>query len=171
MEDTPAFAHYPGHDGTMEYAEGLLIGHRWYDAMGVEPLFPFGHGLGYTTWELESAAVSGAIDGGVMLTTTVRNTGAREGSTVVQCYVEPPTIQGVASAPRRPVRTLRGFAKVVAGSGTTATATIRLDRRAFSQWDEASRSWVVPAGDHQVMVGFSSRSLQFAGECRAPAGG
>ena len=171
LEDTPAFAHYPGRDGMMDYAEGLLIGHRWYDATGVEPLFPFGHGLGYTTWELESATVGGAIDGGVTLTTTVRNTGTREGSTVVQCYVEPPTVQGIASVPQRPVRTLRGFAKVVAGPGTTASATIRLDRRAFSQWDEATRAWIVSAGDHRIVAGFSSRSLQLAGECPAPAGG
>ena len=78
LEDTPAFAHYPGAgDGTAVYAEGLLIGHRWYDREDIEPLFPFGHGLGYTTFELGMASVGGGVDHGVEVAIDVRNTGSR----------------------------------------------------------------------------------------------
>ena len=167
LEDTPAFAHYPGSDGKTEYAEQLLIGHRWYDANGTEPLFPFGHGLGYTTWELGAATLRGSIDDAVTVRVPVRNTGAREGSTVVQVYVEPP--QGTPSADAaRPRRTLRGFVKVSARAGDTVDAVVRLPRRAFARWDESAHEWVVDAGDHGVRVGFSSRELGPTVASRAP---
>lgn len=166
LDDTPAFAHYPGRDGLMPYAEGLLIGHRWYDATSIEPRFAFGHGLGYTTWELDGATVEGDAVAGATVTVDLRNTGAREGSTIVQCYVEPPAV-----APGRPVRTLRGFAKVSAGPGGSITASIHLGRRAFSRWDDSARRWIVDPGAHRVMVGTSSRDLTLAGDCRAPGSG
>ncbi|MEQ1701136.1 MAG: glycoside hydrolase family 3 C-terminal domain-containing protein [Ilumatobacteraceae bacterium] len=164
LQDTPAYGFYPGVDDRMAYGEGLLIGHRWYDAHGTVPAFPFGFGLGYTTWAAEpGAAVSGEIADGVTVTVPVRNTGARAGSTVVQVYVEP-----VAAAPGRPVRTLRGFARVHAPAGGTASATIRLDARAFSEWSSSAHGWVVPAGDYRVLAGFSSRDLTPVGVSRAP---
>ena len=77
IEDTPAFAHHPGTDGRAVYAEGLFIGHRWYDREGIEPLFPFGYGLGYTTFTLGTAAVAGGIEQGVTVDVEVTNTGRR----------------------------------------------------------------------------------------------
>ena len=172
LEDTPAFEHYPGSDLVTRYAEGLLIGHRWYDATGIEPVFPFGHGLGYTTWEFGEATLEtgtgGDTDGGIggaTVRVAVRNTGARKGSTVAQVYVEPPAYE-----PGRPPRTLRGFAKVTAAPGETAVAEVHLPDRAFARWDEATRAWVTPPGEHRVLVGPSSAAaaLRPAGVCRAP---
>ena len=173
LADTPAYAYHPGEGGLAVYGEGLLIGYRWYDAKNVEPLFAFGHGLGYTTWELGEALVqSGAGSGdepdgtafsGAVVTVPVHNTGSREGTTVVQCYIEPPEAAG-----DRPLRTLRGFAKVTAAPGQTATATVHLSPRAFSRWDVAGGRWVVDPGAHRILVGTSSQDLKAGGVCRAP---
>jgi beta-glucosidase len=176
LADTPAYPYHPGEGGIAVYGEGLLIGYRWYDAKELEPLFPFGHGLGYTTWELGEALVQPSAGpgvepdaeafGGAVVTVPVHNTGSREGSTVVQCYVEPPVAAG-----DRPLRTLRGFAKVTAAPGATATATVRLGPRAFSRWDVAGGRWVVDPGAHRILVGTSSRDLKAGGVCRAPEPG
>ena len=166
LADTPAYPYYPGTDGRAVYGEGLLIGHRWYDAQGTQPAFPFGHGLGYTTWAAGEATLRGDIASGVSVAVPVRNTGSREGSTVVQCYVE--SVQREAG---RPVRTLQGFARVHAAPGEEVVAGIELDTRAFSRWDAAAHAWVVAPGDYRVLVGFSSRDLTLAGVSRAPAPG
>ena len=168
LEDTPAFLHHPGAHDRTEYAEGLLIGHRWYDARGIEPLFSFGHGMGYTTWEVVSAHTSATSGGGaavgVTVDVTVRNTGRRAGSTVVQCYVEP-----VVAREGRPVRTLQGFAKIHADPGAESTVRIVLPERAFSRWDPDLHTFVAHAG--RVMVGFSSAALSPADESPAGATG
>jgi len=163
LADTPAYPYHPGRDGTAEYGEGLLIGHRWYDAQRIEPAFAFGFGLGYTTWEMGEATVSGDIDTGVTVTVPIRNTGDRAGSSVVQCYIEPEV-----SEVGRPIRTLQGFARVGAGAGESVIATMELDRRAFSRWDPVTHAWIVTAGDHHVLVGWSSREFSAAGVSRAP---
>ena len=137
LEDTPAFLSYPGENGRVAYSEGLFTGYRWYEARRLPVAFPFGHGLGYTsfTWgepslgeipsiaELEAGAT-------VTVTVTVTNDGDRAGSEVVQCYVAP-------TAPRltRPVRELQGFAKVRLEPGGSADVVVVLDHRAFAYWD------------------------------------
>jgi beta-glucosidase len=160
LEDTPAFAHYPGRDGKAVYAEGLFIGHRWYDREGIEPLFPFGHGLGYTTFELGTAAVSGGVDEGVTVEVDVRNTGDRRGSEVVQVYVEPP-----AGDPARPLRHLAGFARIELNPGERGTVSIELGRRAFASWLDGG--WTVTPGEYVIHVGRSSRDLARAGSVTA----
>ena len=124
----------------------------------------FGFGLGYTSWEMGAATVSGHSSTGVTVAVPVRNTGARAGSTVVQCYIEP-----ALAEPGRPVRTLQGFARVNTGAGDASVATIELDERAFSRWDPATHSWAVTAGDYRVLLGWSSRDLSQVGVSRAPA--
>jgi beta-glucosidase len=175
LVDTPAYTHHPGRDGLAIYGEGLRIGYRWYDAQAVEPLFAFGHGLGYTTFELRPATVTvagtgidgsvGMVEDGVTVTVTVpvHNTGARAGSEVVQCYVEPPV-----DGPDRPIRTLQAFAKVELAAGESGAVTLQLDRRAFSSWDVAAHGWVVPPGAYRLLVGTSSRALTDAGAITAP---
>lgn len=162
LADTPAYLSHPGVDGVARYGEGLFIGYRWYDARDIEPRFPFGHGLGYTTWELGAPAMEGAIAGGVTVRVPVTNTGARAGTTVVQCYVSMPD-DGPIGGLRRPLRELRGFAKVGAEPGGTAMAEVWLPERAFSVWSIAAHDWVVPAGVHHVHVGTSSRDLYAVG--------
>jgi beta-glucosidase len=163
MADTPAYLSHPGEGGVARYDEGLFVGYRWYDAREIEPLFPFGHGLGYTTWAHGPGTVSGDVEDGVTVTVPVTNTGAREGNTVVQCYVEP-----VTEGPRRPRRELRGFARVTAAAGETVEAVMWLPERAFAVWDVAAHAWVVPPGTYRVCVGSSSRDLHVAGVVAMP---
>jgi beta-glucosidase len=158
LADTPAYLSHPGENGIAPYSEGQFIGYRWYDARDVEPLFPFGHGLGYTRWDVGEATLSGAPAVGVVVTVPVTNTGDRPGSTVVQCYVEPP--QG---GPRRPPRQLRAFAKVALEPGVSHVVELRLAERDFAVWSVAEHAWVVPPGEYTVVVGESSRSLATAG--------
>ncbi len=174
LDDTPAFEHHPGRDGLAMYAEGLYIGYRWYDAHDIEPLFAFGHGLGYSTFTISESSATGSIGatnatnttnatnatntGGVTVRAIVHNTGDRTGSHVVQCYVQPD-----GAGPDRPPRTLQGFAKVTLDPGQSHEVAIWLPERCFSVWDVAAHDWVVPPGDYSVLVGESSRSLQLAG--------
>ena len=126
--------------------------------MTSQPQFPFGHGLGYTTFELGAATVTGDTDG-ARVTVPVTNTGVRRGSTVVQCYVEPPR----SGDDDQPVRTLGAFAKVALAPGASTTVELTLDRRAFATWDVDAHSWVVPAGTYRISVGSSSRDRADAG--------
>ncbi|MGI9053989.1 MAG: beta-glucosidase H [Ilumatobacteraceae bacterium] len=153
LGDTPAFAHYPGADGRAEYAEGLFIGHRWYEREGIEPLFPFGFGLGYTTFELDAAVMEGSAGSGATLQVTVKNTGSRAGGEVVQVYVEPP--EGDAD---RPMRQLAGFRRVDLAAAGEERVTIELDPHAFASWIDGA--WTVQPGEYTVHVGRSSQHLQ-----------
>jgi beta-glucosidase len=139
------------------YAEGLLVGYRGYDRKGTEPLFCFGHGLGYTEWTYESITCEpGSIAAGedLSIRVAVRNSGKRPGREVVQVYLEGPD-----DDPRRPIRIMGGFAGVDAEPGTTATAEITVAARTFARFDEARREWVWPAGTYTIRAGKSSRDL------------
>ena len=162
LADTPAFLSHPGEDGHARYDEGLFIGYRWYDARDIEPLFPFGHGLGYTSWSFGAADVSGSIDDGITVRVPVTNTGQRSGSTVVQCYVEPPT-DSEHGVPRRAPRALCGFIRVSLAPGETVLAEMWLPTRAFSVWSPPLQGWTVPAGAYHLLVGAASRGLTVAG--------
>ncbi len=146
--------------GRLEYLEGLLIGYRGYDRAGTRPRFPFGHGLGYTTWAYESAAADTpmrAPDGDLGVTVVLRNTGPRTGREVVQAYLEPP-----AADPGRPIRTLAAFAAVTAAPGEHAEARLTVPARAFARYDEVagtSGGWVRPSGEFIVRIGRSSADL------------
>lgn len=157
LAETPAAPYYPGRDGTAVYGEGPLVGYRWYDRNDVEPLFPFGHGLSYTTFTLAPAGVSGSPAAGAAISIDVTNDGTWSGTEVVQVYVEAPS----AGDPTRPLRMLAGFAKVDLGPGESERVTVELPTRAFSRWVDGS-GWVVEPGDHRVLVGRSSRDLAIA---------
>ncbi len=148
LEDTPAFAEHPGRDGKAVYAEGTFIGHRWYDRDGIAPLFPFGHGLGYTTFSLGDARVEGGIDDGVTVSVDVTNTGDRAGSEVVQIYVEPP-----AGDPARPLRHLAAFRRVDVEAGASAAVRIELGRRAFPSGSMVSGPCLRPGRRIGIFVG------------------
>ena len=153
--DCPVLRAVPA-DGRLGYDEGLLIGYRGYDAAGTTPLFPFGHGLGYTTWSYESlAAGSPVLAAGADLTigVTVRNTGQRPGREVVQAYVAGPAADG------RPVRVLGAFGSAVAAPGETALVTLTVPARVFARYDEQAAQWIWPSGEFTVAVGRSSRDL------------
>jgi len=153
--DCPVLRAEP-HDGQLSYDEGLLIGYRGYDAAGTTPLFPFGYGLGYTSWSYESlTAGSPALAAGADLTigVTVRNTGKRPGREVVQAYVAGPAADG------RPVRVLGAFGSAVAGPGETTRVTLTIPARTFAHFDERADQWTWPPGEFTVAVGGSSRDL------------
>jgi beta-glucosidase len=159
-------------DGILSYTEGLFIGYRAFDRDGREPLFPFGHGGGYTTWSYESVTVdcdlgrpSGALlapgettppnppgKPGIAVCVEVRNTGSRPGREVVQVYASRPD-----SAVERPAKWLVGFAAVDADPGETVTVGILLPERAFQHW--ADGGWTLEAGTFTLAAGSSSASL------------
>jgi beta-glucosidase len=145
-------------DGRIDYAEGLLIGYRGYDAAGLTPMFAFGHGLGYTEWAYESASLDGpgpAPGEDVRVRVALRNTGSRPGREIVQAYVASP----VAGA-GRPVRALGAFAAVGAAPGERAEVVLTVPARAFAVWDPATGGWAWPPGTFTVEVGRSSRDLR-----------
>nr|WSW46002.1 glycoside hydrolase family 3 C-terminal domain-containing protein [Streptomyces sp. NBC_01001] len=135
-------------DGRLEYREGLFIGYRAYEAQGVAPAFPFGHGLGYTDWAYESLEVTGTT-----ARVRVTNTGTRPGREVVQLYLAPvATASGSAqsAAVERPASWLAAFAGVEAGPGESVEAEIALPARAFEIWDEEARGWQRIGGAYEV---------------------
>jgi beta-glucosidase len=151
-------------DGVLDYSEGLLIGYRGYDANGTDPRYPFGHGLGYTTWDYDSLAGGGPLAAGddLDLAVTIRNTGARPGREVVQAYVA-----GPPGDPARPARALAAFGSAVAEPGGTAEVRLRIPARAFARWDEQAGGWAWPAGRFEVQVGRSARDLRLTAEVRS----
>ena len=172
--------HAQPQDGRLDYAEGLLIGYRGYDAAGIAPMFPFGHGLGYTTWDYESLnGPAGTLAPGTdaQLRVRVRNTGSRPGREVVQAYVTgtPGSASPDPAAPRsaspdpaappngsRPVRVLGAFGGVTTAPGETAEVTLRVPARIFAVFDEAAGQWAWPPGEFTVQVGRSSRDLRLS---------
>jgi beta-glucosidase len=163
LEDTPAVEHYPGRNGKMQYREGRLIGYRWYDTVGREPLFPFGHGMSYAHLAITSASVAGGGLGAPVVTATVANSSDRSGVEVVQVYaaaVHVPLSDDEVSKPSdQPVQKLVGFAKVPVAAGATGEIAIALDSRWNQTWDVATHAWIVRPEAMELRVGVSSRSI------------
>ncbi|MFB6560949.1 beta-glucosidase [Streptomyces sp. NPDC056400] len=145
---------YPGVGGRQEYSEGVHVGHRWYDAQGVTPLFPFGHGLSYTTWQYEKLTVR-PERAGLRVEFTVRNTGRRKGTEVAQVYVGPSAELELD----QPVRALAGYRRLALAPGEAERVTLDISERALSSWDPERHAWVLGSGRRQVFVGRSSREL------------
>jgi beta-glucosidase len=139
-------------DGVLSYDEGLFIGYRAYDRDGREPLFAFGHGLGYTTWSYESMSVD--VDN---VSVTLINTGERPGRSVVQVYASRPS-----SAVERPVKWLAGFAIAEAEPAAAVTVSVSLAARAFQHW-APGEGWVTEPGQFVLAAGPSSADLPLSG--------
>ncbi len=155
LADVPAAsrARWPGEGGRVRYGEGLDVGYRWYQARHIEPLFPFGFGLSYTTFRLSGLRVAQAGGGSVRVGVDVTNTGARAGADVVQVYVADPAASG------EPPEQLAGFRRVRLRPGETRHLEVVLGARAFAHWDAASGGRVVDAGTYGIGVGDSSADL------------
>ncbi|MFE3060616.1 beta-glucosidase [Nocardia sp. NPDC059239] len=147
MADVPVLDTKPAPDNALPYGEGIHIGYRAWLKSGVAPAYPFGHGLGYTTWELDELTVSGRT-----ATVTVRNTGSRRGRQVVQAY-----LSREHSDIDRPVRWLAGFAVVEANPGESVTATIDVPKRSFEHWTD--QGWAIEPGTFTLHVGTSVTAL------------
>ncbi|MFA5786125.1 MAG: glycoside hydrolase family 3 C-terminal domain-containing protein [Actinomycetota bacterium] len=166
MEDlaTTTPEQYPGvndKDGIPHavYSEGVFVGYRHYDTKGIEPLFPFGFGLSYTSFRYDNLRVEPAPAGSgavAKVSVEVTNTGKRTGAEVAQLYLGLPS---PSSSVPQPPKQLKGFDKLVLAPGETKEASFLVDERAFSYWDTKSYRWVVAPGCYQAMAGGSSRDL------------
>jgi beta-glucosidase len=138
----------------VNYTDSLMVGYRYYDTKKVEPQFPFGYGLSYTSFKYGklTLAKKGKIVTG---TVAITNTGNRDGAEVVQVYVKPmkPTV-------KRPVHELKTFKKLFVKKGETQTMTFQLNADAFSFYDDKTSSWKVDKGQYEIQVGTSSRDIK-----------
>ncbi len=159
LEDNPSYLNFPGHMDSVDYAEGVFVGYRYYDSKNMEVLFPFGHGLSYTTFKYSNLKVSKRkIKDSDTLTVSVdvTNIGRMAGKEVVQIYVAPPQ-DGIP----RPVHELKAFEKVSLRAGETKTVSFDLNSRAFAYWDKEIHDWYVAAGDYMIEAGSSSRDIKY----------
>ena len=161
LADTPSYLSFPnaGHD-RVPFTEGLFTGYRWYDAREIEPLFPFGHGLSYTTFQYSDLSVDKPVmdaDGLVHASITVRNTGSCSGSEVVQLYLH----DCQPEAPR-PVRELKAFTKISLEPGASGRVRFELRERDFATYDQERARWVAHAGVYEIQIGASSRDIRLA---------
>ena len=158
LEDTPAYLNWPGEDNVVRYGEGLFVGYRYYEARRTPTLFPFGHGLSYTTFAYANLRVSAQEfrdADGLAVSVDVTNTGGRAGREIVQLYVRDLAAQLV-----RPPKELKGFAKVALAPGETKTVTIPLDFRSFAYYHPAYKQWITEDGDFELLIGASSTDIR-----------
>ena len=153
FEDTPAFEHHPGRNGTASYLEGRLMGYRWYDTVGREPLFPFGFGLGYGSVRIGDAHLVDAHTVSVQLA----NESDRDGVEVVQVYAH--ALDDTRAKADQPRQRLVGYAKVSVPASSRASVTIALDPRAYQGWSVDDHAWKAQGGVHELRVGRSSRDV------------
>ncbi len=162
LEDTPSYPYFPGGPKTVEYRESLYVGYRFFETVGKPVLFPFGHGLSYTTFALENLRLSVSTltdDQTLTAEVTVRNTGSRAGQEVVQLYVSP-----VAPAVFRPKMELKGFEKVHLQPGEAKQVSLTLEPRAFAHFSTAINEWTVESGIYRILVGTSAHQIHLEGE-------
>jgi beta-glucosidase len=181
IEDTPAFDNFPGEHSQLRYGEGLFVGYRWYDRRHIAPAFPFGFGLSYATFETSAPVLSAqtidaeALAKGSLIAVKVpvRNTSARRGASVVQCYIAP-----LDNKVSRPEQELKGFTKLWLDAGASGEASMNLDFRSFASWDPGdvyksryqasitgallnvdvsnTGSWIVEPGRYEIRIADSA---------------
>jgi beta-glucosidase len=145
-------------DLEIPYNEGIYVGYRWYEKKSIEPQFPFGYGLSYTTFsfgKLSSSAKKILKDKGVAITCTVTNTGTVAGAEVVQLYVA-----DVKSTIDRPVKELKGFKKVFLQPGESKKVALDVGWKDLAFWNEKDHQWKVEQGEFIVSVGSSSQDIK-----------
>jgi beta-glucosidase len=163
-EDVPILSTRPV-GGGLEYVEGLHVGYRAWARSGAEPAYPFGHGLGYTTWDYTSVHVAAppTAESPARVSLAVRNTGRRPGREVVQAYLSRPE-----SAVERPTLWLAGFAVVEAGGGEETHCALEIPARAFAHWDRDD-GWQVEGGTFELLIGPSAANHPLRASVEAPA--
>ncbi len=157
IEDTPTYLYYPA-ERDADYGEGVFVGYRYYDKRKIEPLFPFGQGLSYTTFEYGNLRVPASVTAGqpFEVSVDVRNTGTRAGEETVQLYVGDEATTAVA----QPVKELKGFRKVSLARGEMKTVTFTLSPRDLSYYDIHRSGWTSTPGAHRILIGSSSRDIR-----------
>lgn len=160
LSDSPAHAPgafpqaYPGTNGTVTYTEGLLVGYRWFDTKKIEPLFPFGYGLSYTTFKFSNLKLIPGENGNVTAEFEVKNSGKVAGSEVAELYVQPEN-----PSMTRPVKELKAFQKIFLQPGESKKLSLPLAPNAFAFYSPEQNSWVAEKGAFKILVGDSSREL------------
>jgi len=152
---SPAFKGYKDPGLKVHYSEGVFVGYRYYDKNHIEPLFPFGYGLSYTTFEYGNLKVQKTGDMTYLVSIDVKNTGKAAGQEVIQLYVSQKK-----SSVERPVKELKGFSKVNLMPGETKTVEIKLENRAFQFYHPEKRQWTAEPGEFEILAGTSSRDLR-----------
>ncbi len=157
LSDNPTYLDYPCKGDRVEYKEGLFVGYRYYDKKQLRPLFPFGHGLSYTTFSYSNLSVDKKeltdLDT-LKVTVQVKNTGERAGKEVVQLYV-----RDVESSVLRPLKELKGFDKVSLATGEEKTVSFTLDKRSFAYYEVEEKDWIVETGQFEILIGRSSQDI------------
>ncbi|CAG1010942.1 partial beta-glucosidase, partial [Anaerolineales bacterium] len=158
LSDTPAYLNWPGGAGEVHYGEGLFIGYRYYDAKEMPVLFPFGHGLSYTTFKYSNARASAKnfkdVDG-LTVMVDITNTGEFAGKEIVQVYVH-----DQKSGLVRPQKELKGFTKVELQPGETKSVSVRLDFRAFAYYHPEYKQWITEDGDFDILIAASAADIR-----------
>ncbi|WP_078549545.1 glycoside hydrolase family 3 C-terminal domain-containing protein [Litchfieldia alkalitelluris] len=157
LSHNPSYLNFPGEGDRVEYKEGIFVGYRYYDTKNIVPLFPFGYGLSYTTFEYTNLSVNKKElkdNETVEVSVTVKNAGDVAGKEIVQLYV-----RDVQSEVIRPEKELKGFEKVELQPGEEKTVTITLDKRAFAYYNVDIKDWHVETGDFEILIGKSSKDI------------
>jgi beta-glucosidase len=158
LQDTPAYHNWPGENLRVLYGEGLYIGYRHYDRTGIAPLFPFGHGLSYTSFEYGRVSLNRKTLGPeapIHMIMAVTNVGSVAGAETVQIYVH-----DEKSKLPRPEKELVAFEKVFLEPDETKHITIPLDKYATGYYDDSLRTWISEEGKFQILVGASSTDIR-----------
>ncbi len=162
LQDNPAYTNYPGENGKVYYGEDIFVGYRYYEKKGIEPLFPFGYGLSYTTFAYKKLSLNGheyRPGDEIQVSIEIENTGERAGQEVVQLY-----LRDVEASLARPDKELKAFAKVTLEPREVKTITFVLDAEALSFYNPARKRWVSEAGIFEVLVGSSSQDIHLKAE-------
>lgn len=158
LSHNPSYLNFPGEGDEVNYAEGNFVGYKYYDKKGIKPLFPFGHGLSYTTFEYSDINVNKEeIFDNEILTVSckVKNTGKIKGKEVVQLY-----IRDKESTFIRPNKELKGFEKVELNPGEEKTIFFELDKRAFAYYNVNINDYHVESGEFDILIGSSSQDIR-----------
>jgi beta-glucosidase len=174
FEDSPGFSYIPAGQklysgwyedmnmshpiNNIEYKEGVFIGYRWYESKNIQPLYHFGYGLSYSTFEyrdIKSSAKNFTKEAGVTIEIKVKNTGKYAGAEVAQLY-----IQELKPSVARPLKELKGFSKVMLNPGETKTVTIKLSEKDFAFWDVNQHNWKAEPGAYKIMIGAASNDIR-----------
>ena len=160
LEDTPAFFNFPGEQGDVLYGERIFVGYRYYDERKIEPLFPFGYGLSYTSFEYSDLKVSSkntTDKEGLTVSVTIKNTGKVTGKEIVQLYVS-----DVKSTFQRPEKELKKFQKIELAPGEEKEVSFKLESRDFSYFDAKRDMWIAESGEYVIAAAASSRDIKLS---------
>lgn len=161
FEDNPSYLNFPGDGNVVEYREGVFVGYRYYDTKKMDVLFPFGHGLSYTSFgysNLRLDKIEMQDSGKLTVRVDITNNGIIAGKEIVQLYVSDTT-----GTLLRPVKELKGFEKLELDPGETKTTRFTLDKRSFAWYSTDINDWYCASGEYRILIGASSRDIRMSG--------